>query len=295
MQVIKRSGRAMPLREVATALRSGKRLRDAIVVTFDDGYADNLRAARPLLDRHDVPATVFVTSGAVGSGGFWWDRLARTLLTPGTLPKKLRLLVGGETRRLALGDDAVWDAAAAASHRDWDPLGDQHPTARHRAYRTFFDALVSLAADERERALAALPAPADGKDDRPLSVAELHALADDGFVEIGCHTRTHPVLAGLAPQMQRQEIRHARRDLEAIIGTPVTSFSYPFGRRADYDAGTVALIRDAGFSCACSTFDGLVGARTDPFQLPRFQVRDWNGEGFAAALRAWRSGKPAMV
>ena len=65
LAVIKRMGRAMPLRELATALRSGRRLRDAIVVTFDDGYADNLRAARPILDRHDVPATVFVTAAVI--------------------------------------------------------------------------------------------------------------------------------------------------------------------------------------------------------------------------------------
>ena len=293
LAVIKRVGRAMPLRELAMALRSGKRLRDAVVVTFDDGYADNLRAARSLLDRHDVPATVFVTSGALGTAGFWWDRLARTLLTPGTLPKKLRLQAGGATHRVTLGDDAVWDDAAAARHPEWEPWGDEHPTARHKAYRTFYDALFALEAEERERALAALPKPADGKDARPLSVAELHALGDDGFVEIGCHTRTHPVLARLEPTTQRQEIRHARRDLEAIIGTPVTSFAYPFGRRSDYDAGTVALVRDAGFSCACANFDGLVDARTDRFQLPRFQVRDWDGDGFAAALRAWRVGKPA--
>jgi len=295
LDVIHRLGAPIGLRDLITALREGQTPADAIVVTFDDGYADNLHAARPLLERHGVPATVFVTSAALGSTGFWWDRLTRILLAPGSLPSTLQLPVAGRTLEATLGRDAVWDAAAAASHPEWEPWGERHPTARHHAYRTFYDALFPLDAAEREPALAALPPPGtgDGHEDRPLSVSELRALADGGLVEIGCHTRTHPVLARLPRAAQGDEIRIARRDLEAIVGTPVTSFAYPFGRRQDYDASTVALVRDAGFTCACSNFDGPVGPRTDPFQLPRFQVRDWDGDGLAAALRAWRAGDAA--
>ena len=296
LATIRGLGRPIALRELTAALRDGQTLRDAIVVTFDDGYADNLHAARPLLERHDVPATVFVTSGALDSTGFWWDRLARTLLSPGRLPSTLQLRIAGQTHEAALGSDAVWDADAAAGHPEWEPWGERHPTARQHAYRTFYDALFPLDAAARERALAALPPPpgaSDGHQDRPLSVPELRTLAGDGLVEIGCHTRTHPVLARLPRAAQGDEIRCARTDLETIVGTPVTSFAYPFGRRQDYDADTVALVRDAGFACACSNFDGPVGPGTDPFQLPRFQVRDWDGDGLAVALRAWRAGEAA--
>jgi len=296
LAVLRREARPIGLRALSAALRAGQSLpRDGVVVTFDDGYADNLHAARPLLARHDVPATVFVTSGALGTSGFWWDRLARTLLTPGILPSTLSLSVAGRRYEVVLGTDAVWDAGAAAGHPGWEPWGDEHPTARHRAYRTFYDALFPLDVTARERALAALPAPptSDGVDDRPLSRDELRTLADGGLIEIGCHTRTHPVLATLAHEAQRDEIHGARSELQAIVETPVTSFAYPFGRRRDYDADSVALVREAGFACACSNFDGPVRAGTDAFQLPRFQVRDWDGDGFAAALRAWRAGGAA--
>jgi len=291
MAVLKRQAKPLQLRALRTALRTGKTPRDGVVVTFDDGYADNLLAARPILERNDVPATVFVTSGALGTPGFWWDRLARVLLRPGKLPKRLSLPVPGRTLDVKLGRDAQWDDAAAAAHPGWQPWGDEHPTARHKAYRIFYDALFPLGPEERETALAALPRGPESHAERALSIAELRTLAESDLVEIGCHTRTHPVLSRLTTEAQRDEIRLARRDLGAIIGSPLTSFAYPFGRREDYDEGTVAMVREAGFSCACSNFAGSVAAGTDPFQLPRFQVRDWDGEGFAAALRAWRNGE----
>src|SRR5579872_3705746 len=63
----------VPLTEVF----SGSPHRPVIAITFDDGYADNLDAAR-LLAARDLPATFFLTSGQLGSDReFWWDELAR--------------------------------------------------------------------------------------------------------------------------------------------------------------------------------------------------------------------------
>src|SRR5436190_558012 len=54
-----------------------------VVVTFDDGYADNATVAAPILERHGVPATMFVVSGVVGSqADFWWDELERLVMEP---------------------------------------------------------------------------------------------------------------------------------------------------------------------------------------------------------------------
>ena len=125
---------------------------------------------------------------------------------------------------------------------------------------------------------------------RTLTDVELAELASDRLVEIGCHTTSHRPLAMLDPAAQRAEIAGARARLEGIVGQPVRTFAYPYGRRRDYDADTVALVQALGFTGACSNFAGLVGGRTDRFQLPRLQVRDWDGETFARQLDAWLTG-----
>ena len=64
----------------AAALADGEPLSRSVVITFDDGYRDNLLVAKPILEEHGLPATVFVTTGYVGSNrDFWWDELESLL------------------------------------------------------------------------------------------------------------------------------------------------------------------------------------------------------------------------
>jgi peptidoglycan/xylan/chitin deacetylase (PgdA/CDA1 family) len=80
-----------------------------VVVTFDDGYADNLHHAKPLLERYGIPATVFVTSDYIGQEHeFWGDKLERLLLQPGALPQTLQLQVNGTAYQWSLGEAAYF-------------------------------------------------------------------------------------------------------------------------------------------------------------------------------------------
>src|SRR5712671_329835 len=74
LQVLRRHANPVALRQLPR--RARKRGPRTVVVTFDDGYADNVVAALPLLRGHDIPATVFVATALLGkSQAFWWDEL----------------------------------------------------------------------------------------------------------------------------------------------------------------------------------------------------------------------------
>ena len=119
---------------------------------------------------------------------------------------------------------------------------------------------------------------------RPLSRNELRELDRHPSVEIGAHTASHPVLAELEHEEQRREILGGKHDLESMLGHPVQLFSYPHGQAHDFTPETVELVRDSGFSLACSAVGGLVTGDSDVYRLPRVAVPDWDGATFNRRL-----------
>jgi peptidoglycan/xylan/chitin deacetylase (PgdA/CDA1 family) len=151
--------------------------------------------------------------------------------------------------------------------------------------------MLLLPEAKRQEVLAALrdwagAGPEGRASHRVMTPAELPALARDGFVEIGAHTVTHPRLAALARPEQQSEIQQSQARLKELTGQPVQGFSYPFGRRSDYAPETVALVRESGFGYACSNFAEALTSAADPYQLPRVNVPDCDGEAFARYLAA---------
>jgi peptidoglycan/xylan/chitin deacetylase (PgdA/CDA1 family) len=276
--------------------KTDKPLRRSVVVTFDDGYADNLWNAKPLLERYDVPAAVFVTTGYVGQDReFWWDQLETLLLERKRLPEMLQLNINGGIRQWELGTSANYDEDAYNHYRSWNVSEKNDPSPRQFVYRSLHQLLRPMPEREQRKVLNQLrdlaSAPSSSPStSRPLSSAEVIELDKGGLVEVGSHTVTHPVLSSLSSETQSSEIEHSKTDLEEMLGRPVTSFAYPYGTRSDYSQETVAAIRRAGYHRACSNFAGFVGPDTDRFQLPRFVVRDWDGDEFNRRLGDWLFG-----
>ena len=93
---------------------------------------------------------------------------------------------------------------------------------------------------------------------------EVKALDAQGM-QIGCHTMTHPFLTRVkSDDVLRKEIVGAKQKIEAHIGTPVTSIAYPFGQ---YNERVVAMVREAGFTSARSTWPGVVHSGEGIFSL----------------------------
>jgi peptidoglycan/xylan/chitin deacetylase (PgdA/CDA1 family) len=293
LDVLRRIAQPLPLAQFAERAASGTLPERAVCVTFDDGYADNFVHARPLLERRGVPATVFVASGQLDSlREFWWDEIERLLLTAGCLPEELSLVIAGERHTWRLGDAAEYTPRDQHRWRRWDVLHTGDPTPRHAMYRQLSLLLRTLPHQEQQRVLDQLRRlggiSADGRrSHRALSLRQVRELAAGDVVEVAAHTVTHPVLSQLDVGRQHAEIVGSRRKLEELLGMPVHGFSYPFGTAQDFSDETVRIARSAGYRYACANVEGNVHARSDRFRLPRFLVRDWDGETFTRKLEEW--------
>jgi len=278
------------LSQLARALKERRLPKRAVVVTFDDGYADNLHHAKPLLERYNIPATVFVTTGYVGQvKEFWWDELERLFLLSPRVPEKLKVTVNGTTYYWRMDEDTN------SFYGQWHVELQDTPTPRHGAYLDAHRLLRPLQYKKQEGVLADLREQiADNGQCRPdyqaLTPEEVRLLAADGLVEVGSHTVTHPVLSVQPVEVQRYELVESKVQLEAILGRPVTSLAYSYGGGGDAGDKTAALAREAGYEIGCANLPALVTNQSDIFQLPRFLVRDWDGDEFTRRLERWFRG-----
>ncbi|HMB74951.1 MAG TPA: polysaccharide deacetylase family protein [Kiloniellaceae bacterium] len=253
----------VPLAGLRQSLAGPRKSRPTVAITFDDGYVDNLEAAKPLLERAGVPATVFITTGQIGAAReFWWDELEQLLLHDKALPEQVEMTLSGQR--------VTWDL-----------------TDRRSAYRAIWARLQPLPLDQVTAALDALGdalgiAAVVRPSHRIMSESEVLALSAGGSIEIGAHTVTHARLTSCGAQAQYDEMAESRTKLEALLGKPVTSFAYPFG---DHDRAVVRRAGDAGFSLACTTDERLVSRRDDPLAIPRFAVGNLDGDAFFSWLR----------
>jgi peptidoglycan/xylan/chitin deacetylase (PgdA/CDA1 family) len=235
LEVLKQQTRPVSLGQLVKALESGSVPARAVAVTLDDGYLDNLNTAKPLLENHCVPATVFVASGYVDSGReFWWDELDRLLLQPGTLPETLNLSVDQRTSHWELGKAAVYTAEDQRRYQRWTTADWQDPTTRHCLLRLLHRLLRPLHDGERHRVVDELFAWAGIRPEarlthRVVTANELVRLAEGGLVEVGAHTVTHPTLSTLPPDEQRDQVTQNKSRLEEVLGREVRSFAYPYG------------------------------------------------------------------
>ncbi|MGE5277199.1 MAG: polysaccharide deacetylase family protein [Acidobacteriota bacterium] len=296
LQVLKRRGALFRIRELAAALQRPRTPRRFLAVTFDDGYDDNLRNAKPLLERFDAPATVFVSSGLLGrERPFWWDELQELLLFSSSLPETLTIDTPTGRWEYRTGVDAATGGAAPELPGGWRASANEAPTKRQAAYVAVHAMLSALGPSGCESGMSQLRSQIgrpggdarQRESGRPLSPEEAVELGRGGLVEIGAHGQSHARLARLSEEEQRREIAGSRRHLEGLLGNRVTSFAYPFGGQQDFTAKTASIVQEEGFSAACAAIRGLVREGADIWQLPRFHVEDCDGDQLDRRISQW--------
>ena len=257
MAQVKRVFNVLPLPEAIARLKVGTLPARAACITFDDGYADNLTLAAPILGKHGLSATFFIATAYLDGGRMFNDTVIEAIRRPRAPRLDLRRVHG-----LDLGEHDVSSPAAQAR-----AIGHILPIVKYLPLGQREDTVAELARQATDEALP---------DDLMMTTAQLRELAGLGM-EIGGHTDRHPILAGLDDAATRAEIAAGLDRLECILGRRPRVFAYPNGRPvSDYRPEQARIVESLGLEGAVSTRFGVSTRTTDPWQLRRF-TPNWGG------------------
>jgi peptidoglycan/xylan/chitin deacetylase (PgdA/CDA1 family) len=280
MDILGRERKVVSLAECVARLTAGAADRTpAAVITFDDGFVDNLANAVPALERLGFSATFFLIGHA----------LART-----SMPAIYRLYA-----LLDALDHATLTVAAGAARVNGLPLSTNR--AKLAAIRALQP--VAVRGSDADRSIlfrqltdtaerhGAAPVPADTLF---MDAARAKDLVRRGFA-LGAHSMSHARMTDLQPGAQLEEIRGSGAQIRALQGNGPLAFAYPFGDAGSYSAETGRLLRESGYMCAVTTRSGLCGQRSDPFELRRLEIGEVGDAEFRAAISGMLSFPKAAV
>ena len=254
MAYVAKHYRARPLASSLDQLRGGSLAPRTLCITFDDGFRNNLTRALPVLERHDLCATVFLTTSFIDGDEVLW-------------PDRLYLAVRAS-------DAKTWDASALGLN----DLPLTTPDARAISVAKVCAAMkrtpVAQWPDILRALLDALRTDGGDPDDdfRGLTWDDVRTLTASGRIDVAAHTVTHPILSQASDHVVRDEIEGSHRIVTERSGTPPRVFAYPNGRTQDFDERAQDVVRDLRIPYALTTELGLVRRDSPPLALPRVCV-----------------------
>ncbi len=252
LQLLSNRFDVLSLEEYLDQLAGPKKVNpNAVILTFDDGYRDNFLYAFPLLKKYQLPATIFLATGLIGSDRLpWWDRVIWHI-SQSRVPQ---IQVEGT---------------------GWLPLTT--PREKHLALYTILRTFKLMRSDQIGSMLEELIQklgrnPSDEpRDSLFLSWEEVREMHRNGLT-FGAHSVSHPNLAKLDTQEIQREVTESKEAIETELQTTVRAFAYPFGQWDHFDTRVNQAVKDAGFQCAATALYGRHNQKGDLFALRRIPV-----------------------
>ncbi|NOZ80432.1 MAG: polysaccharide deacetylase family protein [DPANN group archaeon] len=284
MRFLSEQCRVISLKEALKEMRRGQQTSRSIgerlhhprvAITFDDGYHDNYRVAFPILRRHRIPATIFLTTGFIGAKEIpWWDRLAYIMK---------------HTDRETI-DRATSVSLMVEENREKKKGGPKDP--KH-LIPVMLRRLKQMGPEEREKMLRTLERECKTTFPKTRLFMDWNEIREmqEHHIDFGAHTVTHPMLTHIPSEEARKEIVLSRQEIEKETGTRTALFAYPNGTARDMDQAIATVLKREGFLGAVSTCYGTNTRRSDPWRLRRVGIsRDDDMDIFRAKLAGLGEG-----
>ncbi|AGW13870.1 polysaccharide deacetylase family protein [Megalodesulfovibrio gigas] len=254
----------VPLEDGLDLLARGQLPRRAVAITFDDGWKDTRTTALPILERHGLPALVYLTTGVIGTGRlFWQERLTHAL-------RLLQAVDGSRNAPPPLPPDlaGLWQRAhhngVLDSHRLTRLLKQSTPDAGERLATALLDGLGHPALPPEVHAANAM-----------LDWDDVHAMQRRG-VAFGSHTVDHVLLPAATPEVRAAQLEESRRVLRQRLGQEVRALAYPNG---DHSLAVRRAAMAAGYTSAATLERGFNDESLDCLRVRRVNVYEGKTAG----------------
>jgi peptidoglycan/xylan/chitin deacetylase (PgdA/CDA1 family) len=242
MDYVRRHYNVITCEHLARCLRGEAKLPPrAAIITFDDGYYDNLSNAYPILREHALPAVIFLATDFMGSDTpFHWDFAAYCFSR-------------------STKDEANLPVTGA---RSWSS-----EEARERVLLEWVEALKRIPEEEKKRAASQIDGalgvsvPDKAFSGLHLTWDQVREMSGNG-IEFGAHTASHPIMTRIPIEQARDEVIRSKTRIEEEIGRRVISFAYPNGGEADFSQDVMHVVRESGIEVAFSLLSGPTFYRT---------------------------------
>jgi peptidoglycan/xylan/chitin deacetylase (PgdA/CDA1 family) len=241
--------------------------RDLCLLTFDDGLRDHYEEVLPILMERRIQGTFFIITGCL-EGRVAYPHKNHFLMAHLGFAEYARRVWEG-LRHLSPEDTAVDPHVARRTYR-WD--GDE--VAQFKYLLNF-----RLPAAVRDVVISEVFAESLGDEEAfarqlYLDWSDARSMQSLGMV-MGGHTHSHPSLARLSPDEQRQELTACTVSLrDKLPNQAIWPFAYPFGKLDALNDVSVELLRELGYACAFTTVPGTNGTGTDLFRLHRLDPKE---------------------
>ena len=221
--------------------------RPSLAITFDDGYQDNYALACPVLKKHGVPATIYLTTSLIGTRGrIWTDQIELALLKTKKDSFSLPSLFGAKLN---------WINTEAqkqkANIRVAEALKLRPDMEREELMQEFFDALEVDEVREKNQGTRIM-----------LNWSEVKNMAQNG-ITFGAHSHTHPILSQMPLHQAKEDILYSKKVIEENLGIKVKHFAFPNGRDQDFSEELRDYCREIGFKSVASVNYGLNDSKID--------------------------------
>jgi peptidoglycan/xylan/chitin deacetylase (PgdA/CDA1 family) len=266
LQFLKKHFSIVRLEHVIDCLQKSNELpRNFAVITFDDGYEDNFTEAYPLLKKHKIPATIFLTTGLIDNGKLLWHDQLEMLLSH-TACKTLFLKNQKNITNLSL----------------------RTPGGKSFAYEFLTEFCLSLIPREREQFLKQLAGLLNvnvnikmAQHYKLLNWEQVRTIKSNGLVDFGSHTTSHQVVTQIEESILKNELEEPQKLLMQKTGVRTKLFAYPNG---NFDKKLRNYLEFCRYQGACTIEPALVNNYCDPYFIPRIGVTGMPLEGLVQKI-----------